>query len=102
MQVAFRLIVWVSMLGVGIGISQYAGDKASGKLPLSAAFHVEVAEEGEDDGTNEVDEEIVHGIDEAEVQVTTNPKGTMGSIRKHKNDIFYVLDDLGMIGFGGV
>ena len=48
-------------------------DKAS--IAIDLGFHVEKADHGEDHRTDEVDQQVAHGINEANIQIAAHPKG---------------------------
>ena len=44
-------------------------DEQSGKTSFSPGFHIEIADDGNYNGANEVDQQVVHGIDEPDIQI---------------------------------
>ena len=44
-------------------------NEQSGKTSFSPGFHEEIADDGKYNGANKVDQQVVHGIDEPDVQI---------------------------------
>ena len=63
----------------------------AGQFPLPLGFHVEKADHGEDHRTDEVDQQVAHGINEANIQIAAHPKGGLGAVGVNQNHICNVL-----------
>ena len=66
---------FVFFRGNAVCIFQNAGDEAAGKFALSAAFDIEIAHQGKHCGADEIDEQILHGVQKADVKIAAHAQG---------------------------
>ena len=60
---------------------QYPRDEPRGESALSALPDVEVADDGEDHRTQEVDQQILHGVVDADFQIAADAEGFAAAAR---------------------
>lgn len=77
-------------------------DEPFGKLVFAAAAHVEVADDRERQRTDEVDEQILHRIQQTNVQIPAQPQCGLGAVRLHDDDVGDVFQHSGRIAARGV
>lgn len=77
-------------------------DEPFGKLVFAAAAHVEVADDRERQRTDEVDEQILHRVQQTNVQIPAQPQCGLGAVRLHDDDVGDVFQHSGRIAARGV
>lgn len=77
-------------------------DEPFGKPVFAAAAHVEVADDRERQRTDEVDEQILHRVQQTNVQIPAQPQCGLGAVRLHDNDVGDVFQHSGRIAARGV
>ena len=77
-------------------------DEPLGKLTLAAAAHIKVADDGEGQRADKVDEQILHRIQQADVQVPAQAQGCLGTVRLHDNYISDVVQHHRVVTAGRV
>ena len=62
-------------------------DEFLGKFPFALGFDIEIADDGKDDGADEIDDEILHGIVDADIEIAADAERFLGAVRVHDHDI---------------
>ena len=56
------------------------GNEPAGEPALPPVLHVEVADDGEHHRADEVDEKILHGVQNADIQIAAQPQGVLRAV----------------------
>ena len=57
-----------------LGVENYR-NKHFSYLALTAVFNVEVADDAKHNGTDQINDQILHGIDKPDIQIAAQPQG---------------------------
>ena len=66
---------------------QHSRDEPRGESALSALLDIEIADDGEDDRAEEIDQQIFHGVIDADIQIAANTEGLAAAVRVDDDDI---------------
>ena len=99
---AVSLLRRIVLLGGVFHMLHHRGDKAGGKFSLAPVFDIEKANEREQNCTDEIDKQILHGIDDTDIQIAAQPQGLLGAVSGDHDHINNVFDGYRVVSAGGV
>lgn len=88
--------------GVSLLVGLHLGDEAVGYLALALLLYIEIADGGEHHCADEIHQQILHGVDNAQIQIAAQAQGLLGAVGVNHDGIHNILDVDNGIAAGGV
>ena len=81
---------------------QHLRNKAPGKFTLAAVLDVKVADDGEDDRADKVDEQVLHRVQQADIQIAAQAQGMLRAVGGDHDYVRDILDSGRRVAPGGI
>lgn len=86
----------------GGGVLIGDGDEPAGKAAAPAVAHIKIPDDREQQRADKVDEEILHRVQQADVQVPAQAQGRLRAVGLYDDQVGDVVQHDGLVAAGGV